>query len=274
VAVFRKKYYNGRVPTYSGYDEQSSEVIRILNEIPPRIGDLIESFQIKDATREMMKLAAVGNRYFDYSAPWRTIKENREQCDRTMATCARIVSALEIITYPFLPFTSRKIAKMLNLGRRNWAEASNPAVPYELGEVEILFEKLPEEIVIRERAKLAKKQQLLENKKELAVITIDDFKKIDLRIARIKAAEAVPGTSKLVKLIVDLGTEERQIVAGIGSAYQPATLIGKEVVVVANLQPAKIRGVESSGMLLAAVDGTRIALVVPDQEVQPGTPVS
>ncbi|MGC9110486.1 MAG: methionine--tRNA ligase [candidate division WOR-3 bacterium] len=274
VAIFIKKYYNGIVPNVVREDEKSAEIIQILREMPQKIGSLIESFQIKDATREMMTLAAIGNRYFDHSAPWRTIREDRGKCDRAIATCVRIVSALEIITYPFLPFTSRKIGRMLKLGKRKWNEASVPAVPSELAEVEILFQKLPEEIILRERAKLGKNQEVPSTKKEAAMITIDDFKKIELRIGRIKSAEAVPGTSKLVKLIVDLGSEERQIVAGIGGAYQPDNLIGKQVAVVTNLQPAKIRGVESYGMLLAAVDGARIALVVPDQEVQAGTPVA
>lgn len=275
VVVFIKKYYHGRVPDYVGYDERSSEIIKILSEIPDRIGSLIESFQIKDATREMIKLAAIGNRYFDYSSPWRTIKNNRESCDRTMATCARIVSSLEIITYPFLPFTSCKIGKILNLGKRKWSDAANPALPSQLEEVEILFQKIPEEIVLQEIAKLRENHKITEMKKEESpMITIDDFKKIDLRIARVKSAELITGTAKLMKLIVDLGGEERQIVAGIGSAYKPEELIGKHVIMVANLQPAKIRGVESNGMLLAAVNGSKIALIVPDQEVPPGAPVS
>jgi len=191
-----------------------------------------------------------------------------------MSVCAKIVSALEILTYPFLPFTSRKIGKMLNLGKRKWADAANPAIPSELGEIEILFEKFPEEIVIKERAKLTKEQKIPEIKKGTTMITIEEFKKLDLRVARIKSAEPVSGTTKLVKLIVDLGNEERQIVAGIGNAYRQEILIGKLIIIVANLQPAKIRGVESFGMLLAAVDENKISLVIPEQEVNPGTPVS
>jgi len=274
VAVFIKKYYAGRVPVHTGYDEKSSEIIKIINDLPEKIGRLIDSFQIKDATREMMGLAAIGNRYFDYSTPWRTINDAPEKCARTMSVCAKIVSALEILTYPFLPFTSRKIGKMLNLGKRKWADAANPAIPSELGEIEILFEKFPEEIVIKERAKLTKEQKIPEIKKGTTMITIEEFKKLDLRVARIKSAEPVFGTTKLVKLIVDLGNEERQIVAGIGNAYRPEILIGKLIIIVANLQPAKIRGVESFGMLLAAVDENKTSLVIPEQEVNPGTPVS
>jgi methionyl-tRNA synthetase len=106
------------------------------------------------------------------------------------------------------------------------------------------------------------------------LLTFDEFKRVQLRVARVISAERVTGTDKLLRLMIDLGGEQRQIVAGIGRAYEPADLVGRAIVVVANLQPAKIRGTESNGMLLAAVDGDRVALVVPDAEVSPGSEVS
>jgi methionyl-tRNA synthetase len=291
VAVFIKKNYAGKVPDTSAEDEAGMTVLEAIAQAPGKIGSLIERFQIKDATREMMNLAALGNRYFDYQAPWRTFRADKRTCDRTMAVCIRLVSALEVLSYPFIPFTSRKIGKMLGLGKRGWDEAGNPAVPSELGEVEILFEKLPEAVIIQERSRLGKTEapeqveakgkvrdstptSTLTSQEELSMITIEDFKKIELRIARIKSAERVPGTARLIKMMIDLGTEERQIVAGIGEAYQPEELLGKDVVVVTNLQPARLRGVESNGMLLAAVDGTKVVLITPEKEVGLGSPVA
>ncbi|MEO0021329.1 MAG: methionine--tRNA ligase [candidate division WOR-3 bacterium] len=273
VVVFIKRYYSGKIPQFTGTDSDSEKVIGMAQEIVVRIATLIEGFQIKDAAREMMNLAAIGNRYFDHSAPWRTFSADRAQCNRTMAVCSKLISMLEIITYPFLPFTSRKIAKMLNLGKRTWDDVLNPAVPSELGETEILFQKLPEKIIIQEKSKLGpdKKEK---NEREPSMITIDEFKKIDLRVALVKSAERIPGTSKLLKLVIDLGKEERQIVAGIGETYSPEAVVGKQIVVVANLQPATIRGVESFGMLLAAVDGKQVALIRPEQDVTPGTAVT
>lgn len=274
VAVFIKKNYGGRVPSAPVIDEPAEEVLTAISKATQEIGQLIESFQIKDATRLLMTLPALGNRYFDREMPWRTFKENRACCDRTINVCTRLVSALEILTFPFLPETSRKIGRMLSLGKRSWNDAANPALPGELtGPVEILFEKLDDAIVIRERARLGA-GSVNEAKEEKEMITIDDFKKVELRVARIVSAERVVGTTKLIKMMIDLGNEQRQIVAGIGEAYQPEELIGRNIVVVANLQPARIRGVESNGMLLAAVDGSKVALVTIDQEVTPGALVS
>lgn len=272
VMVFIKRNYNGRVPMTPGDDEEAQRVLQTISEVSSRIGELIEAFQIKDAARTLMTLPAVGNRYFDHEMPWRTYRENRIRCDRTLAVCVRLVSALEILTYPFIPFTSQKIGRMLGLGKRNWQEAARPIVPSELGPLEILFEKLDESIVIEEKTRLEGKVKM--ERKEKEMITIEEFKKLDLRVAKIVSAEKVAGTTKLIRMIIDLGGEERQIVAGIGEAYRPEDLTGRTVVVVANLQPAKIRGVESHGMLLAAVDGSEIAIVTIDREVRPGSPVS
>lgn len=272
VTVFIKKYYGGKVPDVTPDDEASLAVLKTITEAPGKIGSLIDSFQIKDGTRELMNLAALGNRYFDYQAPWRSFQEERKACDRTMNVCLRLVSALEVLSYPFLPFTSKKIGKMLGLDKRHWDEAANPVFPSEIGEAEILFEKLDQEIVVQERTRLGKIEE--KQKEKIGMITIDDFKKIELRTARIKSAERVPGTAKLIKMMIDLGQEERQIVAGIGDNYQPEELPGKEIVVVTNLQPARLRGVESNGMLLAAVDGSKVVLICPEKPVSPGSPVS
>ncbi len=277
VAIFLQKNYGGRIPDVSADDEASLTVLKVIAEAPERIGKLIDSFQIKDAAREIMTLPALGNRYFDQQAPWRSFKENPRRCEQTMAVCARLVSALEILLYPFLPFTSRKIAKMLKLRKRRWDDAANPVLPSELSETEILFPKLDEAIVVQERARLGKKDdsgKSVEKKEERTMVTIEDFKKVELRVAKVIGAERVSGTTKLIKIKIDLGGEERQIVAGIGTAYQPEELVGKSIVVVANLVPATIRGVESHGMLLAAVDGGDVALITVDREIKTGSTVS
>jgi len=282
VAVFIKKNYGGRVPDAMADDEQGMEVLRAIADMPDRLGRLIDSYQIKDAAREMMTLPALGNRYFDHSAPWKTFKTDRAACDRAIATCMRLVSALEIVTYPFLPFTSRAIGRMLGLGKRSWDDAARPALPSELGEVQILFGKIDDSVIQAQIAKLGQKpgtEPAAEPAKskpaeERSVIAYEDFKKVELKVARVIAAEAVPGATKLLKLQIDLGTEQRQIVAGIALAYKPEELVGKSIVVVANLAPAVIRGVESNGMLLAAVSAEVVAVISPGRDVPPGTPVS
>ncbi len=277
VAVFLKKNYGGRVPQVAIEDESGQEVIKTIESVTREMGALIDSFQIKDAARLLMTLPALGNRYFDYQAPWRTFRENRERCDRTMAVCMRLVAALEILTAPFLPFTSQKIGRMLGTGKKMWQDALNPPLPGEIGEAEILFEKLAESIISEQRALLGISEErgtVSLEKEESQMISIEDFKKVELRVAKVVSAERVTGTNKLIKMMVDLGGEQRQIVAGIGEKYQPEELLGRNIVVVTNLQPAKIRGVESNGMLLAAVDGDNIAVLTVDREVTPGSPVS
>ncbi|MBM3315296.1 methionine--tRNA ligase [candidate division WOR-3 bacterium] len=276
VAVFLKKSYAGRVPDAAADDERSLEVLKAVQEAPARIGALIERYQLKDAARELMNLPALGNRYFDYEAPWKSFREDRQKCDRTLNTCCRLVSALEVLCYPFLPFTSRKMGAMLGLGRRSWDDAARAGLPAELGPVEILFRKLEDEVIAQEVSKLGVKEPpaapaVAEGR---TTMTFDEFKKVELKVAKVLAAEAVPDAKKLLKLQIDLGTEQRQIVAGIATGYRPEELVGRLIVVVANLQPAKIRGVESNGMLLAVVDGDRLALVTLDRDVSPGAGVS
>ena len=281
VAVFLNKNYGGRVPDAVADDEAGIEVLKKIEAAPGRLGGMIDSYYIKDAAREVMTLPALGNRYFDRQAPWRSVKKDRAECDRTLATCVRLVSALEVLLYPFLPFTSRKIGRMLGLGGRTWDDAGSPAVPGRLGPVEILFPKLDDSFVATRVAKLdAGPDESREpaeaggKPEETKMITFDEFKQIEMKTARVVSAERVPDTDRLIRMTVDLGDGQRQIVAGIGGAYEPDALVGKTVVVVVNLAPAKIRGVESNGMLLAAVDGDTVAVVGPDREVAPGSGVS
>jgi len=300
VAVFIKKNYGGRVPEACPDDEQSLEVLAAIAEAPGKLGRMIEAYEMKDAAREVMTLPALGNRYFDYEAPWKTFKSDRAKCDRTMNVCMRLVSSLEVLLYPFLPFTSRKMAKLLwghdrvqspesriQRPERRWDDAAKPALPSELGPAEILFNKIEDSAIAVQVEKLQAtshkpqagaeipKSQVQSPKSEArTVITYDDFKKLELRVAKIVSVEPVPGATKLLKLQVDLGSEQRQIVAGIALAYKPEELVGRSIVVVANLAPAVIRGVESNGMLLAATGPAGLAIVTPERETAPGSTVS
>jgi methionyl-tRNA synthetase len=240
VAVFLNKNYGGRVPDVTADDEAGLEVLKKIEAAPGRLGEMIDTYRLKDAAREVMTLPALGNRYFDKQSPWRSVKDNRAECDRTLATCVRLVSALEVLLYPFLPFTSRKIGNMLGLGRRKWDDAGNPVVPSQLGPVEILFRKLDDSFVATQVAKLGgepkESQEPAEaggKPEETKMITFDEFKQIQLKTGRIVSAERVPDTDKLIRIMVDLGGEQRQVVAGIGKAYEPDALVGKTVVVVA-----------------------------------------
>ncbi|MDH5186039.1 MAG: methionine--tRNA ligase [candidate division WOR-3 bacterium] len=272
VAQFIKNNYKGRIPKTTDYRNEDNEVLTTIEKTTQSLGELIEKFQIKDGLRLAMTLPALGNRYFDYQTPWKAIKENPKNCERTINVCAKLISSLEILLQPYIPFTTNKIRAMLGLDKRTWDEAKNPVLPDELKKIEVLFPKIDKSKIDAQVAKLGRKQEKETEKK--MEITIDDFKKIELKVAKIIAAEKVAGTDKLVKMNIDLGTEKRQIVAGIGMVYPPETLVGKTIILVANLAPAKIRGVESHGMLLATVEGDNISLVTLDKELSPGSQVS
>lgn len=277
VAVFVQKNYGGRCPNRNADDSAAGEVMNAIATAPARIGELIDSYRIKDAAREMMTLPALGNRYFDHQSPWRTIKTDRVACDRTIATCLRLVSTLEIVCHPFLPFTSRKIGRMLGLGERSWSDAVSPSLPSELGPVEILFNKIGDEAIAVQIQRLSGRAGgtgVTDRPAEEKMITIDDFSKVQMKAAKILTCERVPGADKLLKMTVDIGSEQRQLVAGVGKAYEPAALVGRTIIVVVNLVPAKIRGVESNAMLLAATGPDGMSLLTLDRELAPGASVS
>jgi methionyl-tRNA synthetase len=281
VATFVNKNYNSNVPENSKFNESDNEVLVKIEETTKKVGQLIENFQIKDAIRELMTLPGLGNRYFDYQAPWQSFRENRPKCDTTINVCCRVIASLSITLEPFLPFTAEKIKKLIQLQSKNWDDAVNPKFGKTLGPISILFPKIEEKVINAQIEKLGKPNvesqpvtsQVKEKEKQME-ITFDEFKKIELKVAKVLFAERVAGTDKLIRMEIDLGTEKRQIVAGIGLAYTPEFLVDKKIIVVANLAKAKIRGVESNGMLLAAVDGADISLVTLEKDIKPGSQVS
>ncbi len=265
VLLFSKKYYSGRIPEPKSYTEDDRKLLSLINTVVEEVGRSIERFEIKNGIKEIMRLVSEGNRYFDYQRPWSTRIEEPERCKATISTCFKLISSLEILLKPYLPFTSLKIKSMLGLGNRRWEEAKNPTLPPEIRNIEILFSKIEEERIKLQIAKL---------KGGKMEITIDDFKKLDIRIGKVTKAERVEGTEKLILLEVDIGKERRTLVAGIAKSYKPQELLGKNIVLLVNLKPTKIRGIESQGMLLAAVDGENISLLTTDKEVSPGSEVS
>lgn len=239
-------------------------------------------FRFRDAVTETMNLAQAANKYFNDTAPWKSIKEKPEECARSMFICAQAVRSLGVAFAPILPYTSRAILAMVHAGDEEpvWKSIGLPLVPggTPIAMPDRLFTHISDEVIEAQIAKLGAGMPAAEPAPQPApsdLISIDDFKKVMLRTGTVLAAERVPKSDKLLKLQVDIGTEKRQIVAGIGKFYTPEEMEGKTVVIVANLRPAKLMGVESQGMLLAAnmPDGG-LSLVAPDAPgVAPGTDV-
>ncbi|CUT01431.1 methionine--tRNA ligase [Candidatus Kryptobacter tengchongensis] len=279
--TFVKKNFENKVPERFELEDIDRELISKLKEYADKIAENYENFRIRDGVFETMNLARFANKYFNDTEPWKMIKENPRRASTSINLCLQTVRALAILFEPVLPFSARKIWEMLNLKddivKAGWDSAYNLMLEagHQLGEPKILFRKIEDAEVEEEIKKLKiASGEIVEEKIEFKPqITIEDFEKIDLRVAEVVECERVKNSEKLLKLKVKIGTEQRQIVAGIGKHYKPEDLIGKKVVIVANLKPAKLMGIESQGMLLAAVKDEKLTIITTLGEIESGSQV-
>jgi methionyl-tRNA synthetase len=284
VLTFVSRNFDNRVPDVGALDTNGEALLAHFGERAKAIAELYQRFRLREATMETVDLARSANKYFNDAEPWKLIKQARDAAARVMLSCLEAVRALGAYFDPITPNASAKIRTTLGTTLESWSDTHQPKLTggQELGTIEILFQKIEDEAVIKEielletMAHAANIQTTVAASapKEDALITIDDFKKIKLRTAKVLEAERVPKSKKLLRLQIAVGSEQRQIVAGIGEKYTPESLVGKSIVVVANLQPAKLMGNESNGMLLAVNDDNGVVtLVAPDAEAAPGLEV-
>ncbi len=256
---FAHKNFNGTVPAAVDLDEEDTAFLAQFGAIADQVGDCFERFRFRDAVTATMNLARAANKYFNDREPWKSIKTDPQKCANTINCSLQAVYALSVLIEPTLPFTALKLRELLSIddtAALTWESVKSWRLPsgHPIGERVILFEKIEDATIDEETAKLGKltdgPSRNYPALKEQ--ITIDDFMKIDLRIGKVIEAESVPKSNKLLKLKVDIGSEKRQLVAGIAAKYKPADLVGKQIVIVANLKAAKLFGIESQGMILAA----------------------
>jgi methionyl-tRNA synthetase len=260
--------------------EVDSEIYEKIKSTTTSVISAFDEYEFKKATDEMMELAAFGNAYFQSKEPWQLIKTDKEACGRILKNCLQIGKALTLLFEPILPGNMEKAWKQLGISGELHAAGFEDALveiaPVELEAPEILFTKIEDkkikemEAILDKRIKIAMaKENETETKETGQFVTFDEFQKMDIRIGRIISAENIKGSDKLLKLEVDIG-EKRQVVAGIAQSHSPEALIGKQVVLLANMKPAKLFGVESRGMILAAdIDGA--VLLEPEKKVREGT---
>jgi len=277
--TFAHSYFQGKVPAAGVPDKADLELLNRLDEAPARLEKLIDNFQFKHYVREFMDLARFANKYFNDREPWKTRKSDPQVCASTINYSLQLVRSLAILGAPLLPFTSRKIMDMLGtVDMPEWDSAGRPELKsgQVLGKPVILFSKIEDAVIEAEIRKLqtVSPAAAVSENKAVNLITIDDVRRLELRVAEVIAAEAVEKSDKLLRLQLRTGSEERQIVAGIAKHYSPAELIGKKVIVVVNLEPATIRGVQSQGMLLAASDGEKLSILTIDRDLNIGSKVS
>ena len=265
VAVLTQQYYEGVVPQADTYNNVDNETLRQITELTDKIEQSLERYRFREAQQELMNMARLGNKYLADEEPWKLIKTDPERVKTVMYIALQIATALAVASEPFLPFTSEKLKRMLQLGTITWESLKTNATEllkagHRIGVVELLFEKIEDAAIEKqlqrlENTKLANKQEAQANaetevapQKEL--ISYDDFAKMDIRIGTILEAEKMPKADKLLVLKVDTGIDKRTIVSGIAQSFAPEEIIGKKVTVLVNLAPRKLRGVESQGMIL------------------------
>ena len=241
-----------------------------IRDIDPSFFDLFEKnkfneiekayseFNFNEAMRLIMELSALGNKYFQENEPWKLINEDREKTHQILGTCVNLAKNLSILISPVLPEFSERLQAQLNVSDLTWDELNFNLKNHKINKAEILVKKMEKE-----------EQEV----KDQETISFNEFKKIDLRVGKVKEVKDHPNADKLYVLKVDLGEEERQLVAGLKEYYAPEELLGKKVVVAANLEPAKLRGVRSEGMLLAADDGKEVVILVPEKDIEIGAEI-
>ncbi len=265
--TFTRKYFDGRVPG-AGLSDREKEAIREAEEYWQKSQKELDGLRLKEGLMLAMEIATLGNRLFQEGEPWKTIKTDPDQAARTIRACLEISRILALAMWPFTPGTSERLWRQLGMeGDITEKREIQPGRP--IGMVEPLFRKIEKEEVARLRERFGGKSQ----KQVGEMVGFDEFKKIDLRVARVVSVEDHPNADRLYVLKIDLGGEERTIVAGLRGRVPKEELEGKKIVVVANLDPVNLRGVESRGMLLAADDGENLVVIGPMGDVKEGARV-
>lgn len=280
--VLTQKYFGGKVPPCGELTEQDKEIIAEFRDVKTKVEELLEKFRFRDAQKEAMNLARIGNKYLADSEPWKVFKTDPKRVETILNLSLQLVANLAIAFEPFLPFSSEKLRSMINMPDLKWDNLGQTdllAVGHELNKPELLFEKIEDEVVEAQIKKLeeTKKANEAANYKAAPIcadVDIEEFSKMDLRVGTVLECEKVPKADKLLRFLIDDGLEKRQILSGIAKYYKPEELLGKQVVFIANLPARKLRGLDSQGMILSAVnnDGS-LSVITVDRPVKPGSEV-
>ncbi len=273
--TFVHKHFNGKVPACGKLEKIDEDMMIAIASYPEKVAEFFEKFKIRDGVNEIMNLARDGNKYFNDSEPWVTVKANKGKCGTTLNICLQAIHTLAELFYPVLPYSSEKLFKMLNAQPVEWKQSGKSFLKdgHQINNAEILFPKIEDEVIEEQVSKLGNPETVVEKKMD-ELISYDDFMKTKLKVAEILSAEKIAKSKKLMKLKVMLDDGERQLVAGIAEHYNPEDLVGKKVVVVANLQPAKLMGEESNGMILAVdKEPGGLQVLIVDNSVKAGTRV-
>ena len=280
--VLTHKYYNGVVPEVGELTDYDKEILAELPKMKVALEDNIETYRFREALKEAMNIARLGNKYLADTEPWKVVKTDPERVKTILNVALQIVANTAVAIEPFMPFSAEKIISMLAVGKLEWDMIGrSDLVPagHTIGKAELLFEKIEDDVIERQVKKLedAKAANLAANAEvpeQKESVTFDDFGKMDIRVSTVVAAEKVAKTKKLLKLTVDTGIDTRTIVSGIAEYYTPEELVGRQILVLVNLLPRELKGITSQGMILMSADATgRLTLLAPTDKVPNGSQV-
>ena len=280
--VLTQKYYGGAVPPAGELTAYDRETVAEIPVIKKSLEENIENYRFREALKDAMNLARLGNKYLADSEPWKLVKTDPERVKTILNVALQITANIAVAIEPFMPFTAEKVLKLLQIGKPGWDELGSTALleaGHVIGTPELLFEKIEDSVIEAQLEKLAATKQAnlaAEMGKEVTpqkeVVSFDDFGKMDIRVVTIKEAEKIAKTKKLLKLTIDTGIDTRTIVSGIAEYYTPEELVGRQVLVLVNLEPRELKGVLSQGMILMGQDATgKLVLLSPTDKVGSGT---
>ncbi|WP_410492885.1 methionine--tRNA ligase [Dysgonomonas sp. GY75] len=281
--VLTQKYFDNKVPQIHELTDYDKETLKEFADVKEVVESYLETFRFRDALKEAMNLARIGNKYLADTEPWKVAKTDMARVETIMNISLQLTANLSIAFEPFLPFSVQKIRQFINKDNLTWEQLGRidllPA-GHQLNPSELLFAKIEDETIEKQIQKLLDTKKANEQAVEIKVapqkanIAFDDFAKLDLRVGKVLECIKVPKADKLLQFLIDDGMGKRTIISGIAAWYKPEDLVGKQVCFVANLEPRKLKGVESQGMLLSVEDsdGT-LSLIQPPKDVTPGSQI-
>ena len=277
-----QKYYDGVVPACGELTEYDRQTLDEFKDVKAKVEELLDAFKFRDAQKEAMNLARIGNKYIADSEPWKVVKTDPERVKTIIYISLQLTANLAIAFEPFLPFSSERLRKMLNMESFEWNRLGRTDLlqaGHRLAKPELLFEKIEDDVIEAQVQKLldTKKANEEANYKAKPIrenISYEDFQKLDIRVGTVLECTKVPKADKLLCFKIADGLENRTIVSGISKFYKPEELVGKQVCFIANLAPRKLKGIESQGMILSALNyDESLSVITVDREVKPGSEV-
>ena len=281
--VLTHKYFDGHVPAAGDLTDYDRATLAEFQNVRDTLSENIETFHFRDALKDAMNLARIGNKYLADTEPWKLAKTDMERVATIMNIALQITANLAIAFEPFLPFSAAKLRGMLHMDSADWNKLGSIdilAAGSEVGQPELLFEKIEDSVIEAQikRLERIKQENIVNNFTPKAVAqpcTYDDFARLDIRVGTVTACEKVKKADKLLKLTIDDGLRGRTIVSGIAKWYEPEQLVGKQVCFIANVPPKRLKGIDSEGMVLSAEDADgRLVVIGPTGPVRPGVQVS